>query len=72
MINQRGDSGRPMINIRMMRANKIWSAIGKRHETVEGSRKLNPKSIQYESITPGGSISMLVCFGSGYIAAYLQ
>jgi hypothetical protein len=46
MINQRGDSGRPMMNTRIIRANKIWSAIGKRQETVEGSVKDIPKSIQ--------------------------
>jgi len=46
MINHRGDSGRPMMKVRMMRANKIWSAIGKRQETVEGSKNEKPKSSQ--------------------------
>lgn len=72
MINHLGDSGRPMINTRMIRANKIWSAIGKRHETVEGSRNEKPKSIQYESITPVVLISILVWMSREYTVAYLQ
>lgn len=30
----------------MISASKIWNAMGKRQETVEGSRKENPRSIQ--------------------------
>lgn len=36
----------------MMSARTIWNAIGNRQLTVEGSRKENPRSIQYEIMTP--------------------
>lgn len=36
----------------MMSARTIWKAIGNRQVIVEGSRKENPRSIQYEIMTP--------------------
>jgi hypothetical protein len=35
-----------------MRAKKIWKAIGKRQDTVLGSRRENPKSTQYDKQMP--------------------
>jgi hypothetical protein len=43
---QRGDSGSPGTTATMISASKIWNAMGKRQETVEGSRKEKPRSIQ--------------------------
>ena len=49
---QRGDSGNQGTNMTMMSARTIWKAIGNRQVIVEGSRKENPRSIQYEIMTP--------------------
>ena len=49
---QRGDSGSPGMKMTIMSARTIWNAMGNRQETVEGSRNENPRSIQYEIMTP--------------------
>jgi len=40
------------MNISKIRAKKIWKAMGKRQDTVLGSRKEKPKSTQYERQMP--------------------
>jgi hypothetical protein len=40
------------MNASRIRAKKIWKAIGNRQDTVLGSRKENPKSIQYDKQIP--------------------
>lgn len=49
---QRGDSGSPGMKMTMMSASTIWNAIGNRQVIVEGSKNENPRSIQYEIMTP--------------------
>jgi hypothetical protein len=49
---QRGDSGNPGTKMTMISAIRIWNAIGNRQVIVDGSKNENPKSIQYEIMTP--------------------
>lgn len=44
--HQRGDSGKPGMRAMMNSARMIWKAMGKRQETVDGSKKENPRSSQ--------------------------